>query len=76
MMTAMKHILLSASVVAGVLSSAPLMAQDDLVAKYQAKISEPWVAHGGWSENLDDVLRRAKEEDKIVFAYFTRSYAP
>jgi hypothetical protein len=76
MMTTMKQILISATIVAGMLSSVPLMAQDDLVEKYQAKISEPWVAHGGWNENLDDVLRRAREEDKIVFAYFTRSYAP
>ena len=73
----MKPSLISAFLVVGILSAAPLAAQDDdLVAKYEAKIAESWVAHGGWSEDLTAALARAKRENKVVFAYFTRSYSP
>ena len=72
----MKQNLLMTCSLVGALASAPAFAQDDLVAKYQEKIAESWVSHGNWSEDFDGVLARAKAEKKVVFAYFTRSYAP
>ncbi|HBF23269.1 MAG TPA: hypothetical protein DDW23_05565 [Planctomycetes bacterium] len=57
-------------------STAPAQDADDLIAKYEAEISEKWVSHGGWTLDLDEALARAKKENKLVFAYFTRSYAP
>ena len=57
-------------------STAPAQNADDLIAKYEAEIGEEWVSHGGWILDLDEALARAKKENKLVFAYFTRSYAP
>ena len=64
--------------VAGLALSGVSHAQDadDFRAKYEAEIAEDWVSHGGWILDLDEALARAKKENKLVFAYFTRSYAP
>lgn len=68
---------LLAATVAGVLLAAPMQAQqDDLKAKYEAKISEDWVTHGNWVLDFEEAKRRAKAENKLIFAYFTRSYSP
>lgn len=53
-------------------------AQDsaDLQKKYDDKVAETWVSHGGWVLDLDEALAIAKKENKLVFAYFSRSYSP
>ncbi|MCH2112346.1 MAG: hypothetical protein MK213_05760 [Planctomycetes bacterium] len=72
----MKQSLLISCGLMGILAVAPAVAQDDLVAKYEKKIAKSWVAHGSWSEDFEGSLTRAKAENKVIFAYFTRSYAP
>ena len=70
--------LLPASAIASLALVATAQAQDgdDNQAKFDAKIAQSWVANGSWTLDLDEALARAKEENKLVFAYFTRSYAP
>jgi len=73
----MKTPKLLAAAVTGLLLSSPLAAQDkDFQKLYDAKISESWVSNGGWILDLEEAKARAKKENKLIFAYFTRSYAP
>lgn len=44
--------------------------------KLEEKLKEPFVSKAAWVLDYADALKKAKEEKKIVFAYFTRSYAP
>lgn len=68
---------LLAAAVAGVLLAAPMTAQEkDFQALYESKISEDWVSHGNWVLDFEEAKARAKAENKLIFAYFTRSYAP
>ncbi|MDJ0972961.1 MAG: hypothetical protein QNJ98_00700 [Planctomycetota bacterium] len=47
----------------------------ELQKKYEEKIAKPFVAHGGWSVDYDEARERAAKEQKLIFTYFTRSYA-
>jgi hypothetical protein len=68
---------LLAAAVAGLLFTVPIQAQeDDMQARFEAKVSEDWVSSGNWVLDFDEAKARAKAENKIIFAYFTRSYAP
>lgn len=50
--------------------------QEELKEKYENKIAEKWVSHGGWILDLDKAKEIAKKENKAIFAYFSRSYSP
>ncbi len=50
--------------------------QADLKASYEAKLSEDWFVNGGWSADYDAVRAKAKEEGKLILAYFSRTYSP
>ncbi len=65
--------------IAGLLLAPPVLAQQDaadLVAKKEAKLAKPFVKFGGWIADYDAARAKAKEEGKVLFVYFTRSYAP
>ena len=51
-------------------------AQDSERAKFERKIAEPWVRNGGWTTDFDRAKASADKADALIFAYFTRSYAP
>ena len=51
------------------------VAQDDLQAKYEKKVSEAWFTNNGFTDDYDVARERSKESGKPIFAYFTRSYA-
>jgi hypothetical protein len=44
--------------------------------KLQSKLAQPFVSNVPWVTDYEEALRRAKQEGKLVFAYFTRSYYP
>ena len=48
---------------------------EGLRAAYEAKTSKDFVAHGGWILDYDEARAKAAAEGKLIFAYFTRSYA-
>lgn len=50
--------------------------QEDLVAWRDAKLAKPFVAHGGWIADYDQARALARERGQVIFAYFSRSYAP
>ncbi|MGE0145576.1 MAG: hypothetical protein AB7I19_20180 [Planctomycetota bacterium] len=49
--------------------------QDELKAKLADKLAKPFVKHANWTTDYDAARARAKEEGKLVFTYFTRSYS-
>jgi len=60
----------------GLLSlAAPALAQSDLEAKRDAKLKEAWFTSNPWTNDYDVARAQAKEQGKVIFGYFTRSYA-
>ena len=41
-----------------------------------AKLKNPFLKNAAWVYSYENALKTAKAEKKLVFAYFTRSYAP
>ena len=50
--------------------------QDDMKKKYEDKLALEFVEYGGWITDYDAARAKAKEEDKVLFVYFSRSYSP
>ena len=50
--------------------------QEKFKANYEKKVQEAWFVDGKWIEDFDAAKAKAKKENKVVFAYFTRSYSP
>ncbi len=48
---------------------------EELQHKYEEEIALPFIAKGGWILDYDEARARAKKEGKLIFAYFSRSYA-
>ena len=68
-------------VFAGVLAAllllaAPGFAQGDLEAKLEQKLAKDFVKNAAWVMDFDAAKAKAKESGKLIFVYFTRSYAP
>ena len=67
-----------AAVVIGLAASA--MAQDDraaqMQANYDAKMKKDFVKNATWHTDWAKAKEQAGKEGKLIFAYFTRSYAP
>ncbi len=62
----------------GLALAAPAAAQDQeaLKAKYQDKLAKEFISHGGWITDYDEARKTAKEQGKLIFVYFSRSYSP
>ena len=55
----------------------PAAAQgEDLRAKRDAKLQEAWFKGSPWTSDYDEALRRSTKTGKVIFGFFTRSYAP
>ena len=44
--------------------------------RLESKLSEKWVSSQNWTTDYDLARQRSAESGKLIFAYFTRSYAP
>ena len=56
-------------------------AQDDdraakMQANFDAKIAKPFLKNAAWETDFDTATKKATDEGKLIFAYFTRSFAP
>jgi hypothetical protein len=47
----------------------------DLQKKYEEKLKEPFFSKAPWFTDYDKALAEAKKSGKLVFGYFSRSYA-
>ena len=59
----------------------PAIAQDDartakMQEKFDAKMAKPFVKNATWETDYDKAKEKAAADGKLIFAYFTRSYAP
>ncbi len=48
----------------------------DLEANLQAKLARPFVKNAAWVMDYDQALLASRASQRLVFAYFTRSYQP
>ena len=51
-------------------------AVDENREKFEKKLKLEFIEHGGWITDYDKAREKAKAEDKVLFVYFSRSYAP
>ena len=49
---------------------------ESMEEKFAAKLESPFLKNAAWVHSYEHALKTAKAEGKLVFAYFTRSYAP
>ena len=47
-----------------------------LEEKLAKKLKSPFIQNAAWELDYDAALQKAKEQKKLVFAYFSRSFAP
>ncbi|MBI2933143.1 MAG: hypothetical protein HYY16_15980, partial [Planctomycetes bacterium] len=48
--------------------------QRALMRRRDKKLAEDWVKKASWFTDYDKAREEAKKADKLIFAYFTRSY--
>lgn len=51
-------------------------AAGEMEDKLDEKLKKEFVANAAWTTDFDAAKAKAKEEGKVIFAYFTRSYQP
>lgn len=44
--------------------------------KLEKKLEAPFLESVAWELDYDAALKKAKDQKKVIYAYFTRSYAP
>jgi hypothetical protein len=49
--------------------------QEELTAMRAAKLAKPVFKKANWVFDYDKAREQAKQENKLLFTYFTRSYA-
>ena len=57
------------------LLSTPAFAQTN-EEKLAEKMAKPFVQNAAWETDYEAACKKAATDGKLIFAYFTRSYAP
>ena len=50
--------------------------QDDMQHRKQELLEEEWLQNANWVMTYAEAKAKAKQSGKMIFGYFTRSYAP
>lgn len=74
----MKHATLAALLLAvpGTAWAQKEQSQEELKAKRDKKLADPWLKNADWITDYDKARETAKSSGRLIFAYFTRSYSP
>lgn len=72
----MRNVRTPVTALALLLAMAATGSAQSLEEKLQAKLKEPFVANAAWVLDYADALKQARDGNKVVFGYFTRSYSP
>ena len=48
----------------------------DMEDRFKEKLAKDFVKNAAWVMDFDEAKAKAKETNKPIFAYFTRSYSP
>ncbi len=75
---------LSLALLAFATLSSAVLAQDDgvtdeqkrLIKQRDEKLEKAFLKNGTWTTDYDAALKTAGKSDRLIFGYFTRSYAP
>jgi len=51
-------------------------AAQSMEERLEAKLKKPFLKNAAWVHDFAEAKKTAKAENKVIFAYFTRSYAP
>jgi hypothetical protein len=51
-------------------------AQQSLEEKRDQKLKSPFLSRAAWITDYDRAREESRKTGKVIFAYFTRSYAP
>ena len=76
MKTFLRNALLGTAGALALTSSSLAQSQEQLQAKLDEKLSLEFIEYGGWATDYEAARDRAKKEGKVLFVYFSRSYAP
>ena len=74
--TASAGVLLACGLAAGLDAQRPDLTAEELITRREHKLAEAWLKNANWTLSFVDAKNRAAKEGKLIFAYFTRSYAP
>ena len=69
----MKRTLIPALVLAAMSSAAFAQSMEE---RLDAKLKKDFVSAVAWEQDYDAARQKAQDSGKMIFAYFTRSYAP
>ena len=72
----MRKLATALALVGGLLPAAAPQDQATLKANLDKKLAEDFVESGGWVLDYKEAREQAAKEKKLLFVYFTRSYAP
>lgn len=50
--------------------------QAEMIARREKKLESRFLTKADWILDYDEAKRIAKQEGKLIFTYFSRSYAP
>jgi len=51
-------------------------AAQSMEERLEAKLKKPFLKNAAWVLDFAEAKRQAKAQNRLIFAYFTRSYAP
>lgn len=51
-------------------------AEESFEQRLEAKLSKPFAKNAAWVLDFAEAKKLAAEKQKVIFAYFSRSYAP
>lgn len=72
----MKHVVLAVALLCAARpASAQAPSEETLKANRDKKLQSPFLAKSPWITDYDKAREEAKKAGKMIFAYFTRSYA-
>lgn len=72
----MRTVRSSVTALALLLAMAATSSAQSLEEKLAEKLKEPFVSNAQWVLDYAEAMKQAKEGNKVIFAYFTRSYSP
>jgi hypothetical protein len=72
----MKIVRISVTALGLLLAMAASSSAQTMEERLEAKLKEPFAANVPWVLDYAEAMKKAKDEKKVIFAYFTRSYSP
>ncbi|MHC4932162.1 MAG: hypothetical protein ACYTGV_08240 [Planctomycetota bacterium] len=67
---------MQAKLLAALLCLAGVAAAQSMEARLETKLAKGFIKNAAWVQDYDAALELSVESGKLIFAYFTRSYAP